>query len=181
MSAKHPKTPPGFVAHWGLDRPSEVEIENALEDAAKAAFTQAQSVYRGDHDHFPLKHTWETTTESIREGWRKIAYAAVEAAHMPPLGTQPEPRQPRSLTFERMTNPLVDRLRAVSRESAPYANEIVHALCHEAAAVLTDGAFLLDRLDDFDIPDESHEAREWIAHVEPAIARFRAAISKACR
>ncbi|RVH87779.1 hypothetical protein CN204_04420 [Sinorhizobium meliloti] len=33
--------------------------ENALEDAAKAAFTKAQSVYRADHDHFPLKHTRE--------------------------------------------------------------------------------------------------------------------------
>jgi hypothetical protein len=72
-------------------------FENALEDAAKAAFIKAQSVYRADHDHFPLKHTWETTTESIREGWRSIAYAALEAAIMPPLGTQPEPRQPRIL------------------------------------------------------------------------------------
>lgn len=70
--------------------------ENALEDAAKAAFVKAQSVYRGAHDHFPLKYTWETTTESIREGWRKIAHAAVEAALTPPLGTQPEPRQPRT-------------------------------------------------------------------------------------
>jgi hypothetical protein len=66
--------------------------ENILEDAAKAAFVKAQSVYRGDHDHFPLKHTWETTTERIREGWRSIAYAALEAADTPPLGTQPEPR-----------------------------------------------------------------------------------------
>lgn len=70
-------------------------IENALEDAAKAAFVQAQSVYRGDHDHFPLKDTWETTSDRVREGWRKIAYAAIEAASIPPLGTQPEPRHPR--------------------------------------------------------------------------------------
>lgn len=76
---------------------SEVEVENALEDAAKAAFTQAQSVYRSEHDHFPLKHTWETTYESVREGWRKIAHAAVEAAAMPPVGTQPEPRRPRPI------------------------------------------------------------------------------------
>lgn len=66
--------------------------ENIVEDAAKAAFVKAQSVYRGDHDHFPLTYTWETTTERIREGWRSIAYAALEAADTPPLGTQPEPR-----------------------------------------------------------------------------------------
>lgn len=50
---------------------------------------------------------------------------------MPPLGTQPEPRQPRTLT---LGEPLTSRLRAVNRESAPYANEVVHALCHEAAS-----------------------------------------------
>ena len=68
-----------------------------LEDAAKSAFVKAQSVYRSDHDHFPLRATWETTSESVREGWREIAYAALEAAYMPPLGTQPEPRQPRDV------------------------------------------------------------------------------------
>lgn len=77
---------------------SEVEIENALEDASKAAFVSAQSVYRGEHDHFPLNQTWETTSERIREGWRKIAHAAVEAAEMPPLGTQPEPRKRRTIS-----------------------------------------------------------------------------------
>ena len=77
---------------------SEIEIANAMEDAAKAAFVQAQSVYRADHDHFPLKHTWETTLEGVREGWRKIAHAAVEAAITPPVGTQPEPRMPRILS-----------------------------------------------------------------------------------
>lgn len=63
--------------------------DNVLEDAAKAAFVKAQYVYRADHDHFPLKYTWETTTESVREGWRGIAYAALEAAQTPPLGTRP--------------------------------------------------------------------------------------------
>lgn len=52
----------------------------ALEEAAKAAFRKAQSVYRADHDHFPIVKTWESTAESVREGWRKIAYAAVESA-----------------------------------------------------------------------------------------------------
>lgn len=70
---------------------------NVLEDAAKSAFVKAQSVYRSDHDHFPLKSTWKTATESVREGWRGIAYAALEAAYMPPLGTQPEPRKPRDV------------------------------------------------------------------------------------
>ena len=49
------------------------------ERSAKAAFTSAQSVYRADHDHFPLKASWETTTEQVREGWRRIANAAVTA------------------------------------------------------------------------------------------------------
>lgn len=75
----------------------ELGLEIALEDAAKSAFVKAQSVYRADHDHFPLKSTWETTSEDVREGWRAISYAAVEAAWMPPLGTQPEPRQPRNI------------------------------------------------------------------------------------
>lgn len=91
--------------------------ENALEDAAKAAFTKAQSVYRADHDHFPLKHTWETTFESVREGWRAIAYAAVEAAVMPPLGTQPEPRRIRSC--------LLDKPEAVEGEAVPEGWQLV--------------------------------------------------------
>lgn len=66
--------------------------DNIVEDAAQAAFVKAQSVYRADHDHFPLKQTWETTSEGVREGWRSIAYAALEAADTPPFGTQPEPR-----------------------------------------------------------------------------------------
>lgn len=70
-----------------------------IEDAAKAAFTKAQSVYRKDHDHFPLRNTWETATESVRDGWRSIAYAAVEAAETPQLGTMPEPRPTRTLRF----------------------------------------------------------------------------------
>lgn len=76
----------------------ELSLELAVEDAAKAAFVKAQSAYRADHDHFPLKATWETTDERVREGWRSIAYAAIEAATAPPLGTQPEPRQRRDLT-----------------------------------------------------------------------------------
>jgi len=54
-----------------------------IEPAAKAAFAKAQSVYRADHDHFPLKYTWETTDESVRDGWRGIAEAAVCAAPLP--------------------------------------------------------------------------------------------------
>ena len=50
------------------------------ETAAKAAFMAAQSVYRADHDHFPLRASWETTTEQVREGWRQIANAAVAVA-----------------------------------------------------------------------------------------------------
>lgn len=54
--------------------------EFAPDAAAYAAFNAAQSVYRGSHDYFPLKATWFTTTESVREGWRKIAEAVLEAA-----------------------------------------------------------------------------------------------------
>jgi hypothetical protein len=86
--APSPSPAPGVV---------EALPENVLEDAAKAAFIKAQSVYRGLHDHLPLKNTWETLTESIRDGWRAIAHAALEAAYMPPLGTQPEPRLPRDV------------------------------------------------------------------------------------
>ena len=53
------------------------------EAAAIAAFKAAQYVYRADHDHFPIKQTWETTDESVREGWRKIAKAALEAGNVP--------------------------------------------------------------------------------------------------
>lgn len=91
------------------------KAEQAMEDAAKAAFVKAQSVYRADHDHFPLRHTWETTLESVREGWRAIAYAALEAAQMPPLGTQPEPRQPRQFNAES------EELRRL-REAVEYAH-----------------------------------------------------------
>ena len=90
----------GHTALSALASPTDADaadIEIILEDAAKSAFVKAQSVYRADHDHFPLKSTWETTDESVREGWRGIAYAALEAAHTPPLGTQPEPRNPRDV------------------------------------------------------------------------------------
>lgn len=90
----------------------DLVTENIVEDAAKAAFTKAQSVYRADHDHFPLKHTWETTFESVREGWRAIAYAAVEAAVIPPLGTQPEPRHIRALAVQEEAVAELERLRA---------------------------------------------------------------------
>lgn len=53
-----------------------------LEAAAEAAFRQAQSVYRADHDYFPLKSTWQTTDESVRDGWRKIATAALGAGRL---------------------------------------------------------------------------------------------------
>lgn len=46
---------------------------------AIAAFRQAQSVYRLEYDHFPLKNTWDKAGESVREGWRKIAAAACGA------------------------------------------------------------------------------------------------------
>lgn len=59
------------------------------DETAKAAFIAAQSVYRGDHDHFPLKSTWETTDERVRDGWRKIAAAVLAAdgrrASEPPI------------------------------------------------------------------------------------------------
>lgn len=43
-----------------------------------------------------------------------------------------------------------------------------------------DGQFLLDRLDEFERDGLSgYGEREWIDHVAPAIARFRAAIAKA--
>lgn len=48
------------------------------DETAKAAFIAAQSVYRADHDHFPLKATWETTDERVRDGWRKIAAAVLD-------------------------------------------------------------------------------------------------------
>lgn len=51
-----------------------------IERAAEAAFREAQSVYRADHDHFPLRYSWETTDEQVRVGWRKIAEAAIRAA-----------------------------------------------------------------------------------------------------
>lgn len=46
-----------------------------------------------------------------------------------------------------------------------------------------DGAFLLDRLDEFERELDSAGTdgltREWCGHVRPAIARFRAAIARA--
>lgn len=50
--------------------------------AGRAAFTMAQSVYRSDHDHFPLQASWETTSEQVRDGWRRIANAAVHAVDL---------------------------------------------------------------------------------------------------
>jgi hypothetical protein len=63
---------------------AEDEPSNELEDAAAAAFRQAQSVYRADHDHFPLKNTWQTADEQVREGWRKIAAAALSSGRVNP-------------------------------------------------------------------------------------------------
>lgn len=54
-------------------------VEVKLEDAAKAAFKQAQSIYRAEYDHFPLSTVWKTTDEAVRDGWRKIAAAALAA------------------------------------------------------------------------------------------------------
>lgn len=42
------------------------------EEAAKALFRRAQGVYREDHDHFPVQNTWETATETVRNGWRSM-------------------------------------------------------------------------------------------------------------
>jgi len=46
-----------------------------------------------------------------------------------------------------------------------------------APVMATDGQFLLDRLDELEIPENL--AREWFGHVEPAIERFRAALRAA--
>ena len=58
-------------------------------------------------------------------------------------------------------------------------NELTEAALRECE-LLRDGAFLLDRLDDFEreILDDNL-AREWSGHVMPAIARFRAHVAKA--
>lgn len=48
------------------------------ETMARAIFRKAQSVYRQDHDHFPITNAWETATEQIRDGWRAMADAALE-------------------------------------------------------------------------------------------------------
>lgn len=64
---------------------SEVTDDDAsdvIEAAAAAAFRQAQSVYRADHDHFPLKNTWQNSGEQVRDGWRKIATAALSAGKL---------------------------------------------------------------------------------------------------
>lgn len=52
-------------------------MSDSIEAAAKRAFRAAQTEYRAEYDHFPIKHTWETTDESVREMWRRIAEAAV--------------------------------------------------------------------------------------------------------
>ena len=127
-------------------------FENALEDAAKAAFIKAQSVYRADHDHFPLRSTWETTTESVREGWRGIAYAALEAAEMPPLGTQPEPRQRR--TFE-------------AAETNAVAVKMLEAVM----------AWMVTRR--FICPDDEYTSAELIGALEGSFVRMREAIEYA--
>lgn len=56
------------------------EDGDEYERAAIAAFREAQSVYRSDHDHFPLRNTWERLDERTREGWRRITSAALTAA-----------------------------------------------------------------------------------------------------
>ena len=48
-----------------------------------------------------------------------------------------------------------------------------------APDLAADGKFLLDRLSDFESEISDEQAREWFGHVQPAIARFRAAIAKA--
>ena len=70
-----------------LPSPNASEIERqdgeeTIEAAAMAAFRQAQSIYRADHDHFPLKSNWQTTDESVREGWRRIATAALSEGNL---------------------------------------------------------------------------------------------------
>lgn len=55
---------------------SDVDDE-IVEMAARAAFRAAQSEYRASHDHFPLRHTWETTDDTVRSGWRRIARAVL--------------------------------------------------------------------------------------------------------
>ena len=54
-------------------------LDNVMEEAAKAAFRQAQSVYRGEYDHFPLTNTWDNAGEKVRDSWRRIAAAACGA------------------------------------------------------------------------------------------------------
>ncbi|MFG1429405.1 hypothetical protein, partial [Roseixanthobacter glucoisosaccharinicivorans] len=50
---------------------------DAVEVAAKAAFRQAQTIYRGVYDYIPLNNTWERADGTTRECWRKIAKAAL--------------------------------------------------------------------------------------------------------
>lgn len=54
--------------------------EGDREAAAKVLFRRAQGVYREDHDHFPMRNTWESATEQVREGWRSMVDAVFEAA-----------------------------------------------------------------------------------------------------
>lgn len=70
------------IAAWNhRASPSQVErIAPDVMEAAKAAFRMAQSVYRADHDHFPLTSTWESTDKSVRDGWHKIAEACLQTA-----------------------------------------------------------------------------------------------------
>jgi hypothetical protein len=66
-----------------LTRTAEDQAPSRLEEAARAAHRAAQPVYRSDYDEVPMTDTWETTTEDVREGWRKIAKAALRQALNP--------------------------------------------------------------------------------------------------
>jgi len=68
---------PKCHSSYGADAKGSQPAGNLLEMAAKAAFREAQSVYRSDHDHFPLTNTWEGAGDSVRNGWRKIALAVL--------------------------------------------------------------------------------------------------------
>lgn len=64
----------------------------------------------------------------------------------------------------------------VSRQQSEANARLIAA----APEMFGDGAFLLDRLDDFEREiDRDDMSRQWAGHVSPAIERFRAAIAKA--
>lgn len=157
------------------DRETLVErLEAVLEDAAKSAFVKAQSVYRSDHDHFPLKYTWETTAEGVREGWRNIAYAAVEAAIVPPLGTQPEPRTPRFFISSEEAASELTRLNAKVEELERERLKLRTALIGTGRNL---GAFLADDVSsDFLtlLPEEARLLKARLARAVEVMRRVKA-------